>query len=386
VRRELERIEIPDEHDARLRTWEILRAAYAEQELPSRRLPFVRPLLVSVALAAVVAAALTAPGRAVLTEVREAIGVERSEPALVSLPAPGRLLVVAEGGVWIVNRDGAKRRLGAYPYATWSPRGLYVAAVRGQELFALDPKGEVRWSLARRRPLAWPSWAPTGYRIAYKAGSTLRVVAGDGTGDRLLRAAGVVPAELPALAWAPSATRHLLAYADTDGAVVFADVDTGRRLWRSAPGALPQQLSWSPDGRRLLALSHSQGDLRIFDRLGRLLVRLRFRPGPASVAFSSRRDHLFAFARRAQGRSSEVVLLRAERVPGTPRRLFSGTGIFTELAWAPNGNWILLTWPSADQWLFVRPSDRRLTAVSGISRQFGDGRGPFPTLAGWCCR
>ena len=38
----------------------------------------------------------------------------KSAPALFSLPAPGRLLVSADSGVWVVDQDGSRRLLGDY--------------------------------------------------------------------------------------------------------------------------------------------------------------------------------------------------------------------------------------------------------------------------------
>ena len=48
-----------------------------------------------------------------------------------------------------------------------------------------------------------------------------------------------------------------------------------------------------------------------------------------------------------------------------------------------DGRWLLLTWPTADQWVFVRVTGgRRIVAVSGITRQLG----ARASVAGWCCR
>src|SRR5205814_5470534 len=120
---------------------------------------------------------------ALVRSVRSAVGIEHAEPALVALPSAGRLLVDSTAGPWIVGADGSKRLLGRYTAASWSPHGLFEVAVRGHELAALDPKGTVRWSLERAGLVHDARWSPDGYRIAYLAGSTLRVVAGDGSGD-----------------------------------------------------------------------------------------------------------------------------------------------------------------------------------------------------------
>ena len=92
---------IPGEAEAQARSIALLHAAFAEREpgLPSRRRLQPRPLLVLVLLAALLAAALSPPGRALVGSIRDAIGRERvvgrtpARQALVSLPARGRLLV-----------------------------------------------------------------------------------------------------------------------------------------------------------------------------------------------------------------------------------------------------------------------------------------------------
>ena len=64
--------------------------------------------------------------------------------------------------------------------------------------------------------------------------------------------------------------------------------------------------------------------------------------------------------------------------------VFAGTGGFTDLAWSPDGRWLLVAWAGADQWLFLRPDGGgRVRAVGSIAEQFGGG--PFPKLGGWCC-
>ena len=134
-----------------------------------------------------VAGLLSPPGRAVLDDLREAVGVEQAQPALFSLPAPGRMLVTADSGAWVVQQDGSKRLLGRYDEASWSPFGRFVVASRRNELVALTPEGKVRWSLARPN-VRYPRWGgtKTDTRIAYFSGGKLRVVGGDGKGDRVL--------------------------------------------------------------------------------------------------------------------------------------------------------------------------------------------------------
>jgi len=221
VRRALERIELPDEHEARERARAVVLAAFAEREPQPRRRsrkPVAAVALTLVALAGL----LSPPGRAVLDEIREAVGVEGSAPALFSLPTEGRLLVTSDAGSWIVDRDGSKRLLGPYREASWSPFGRFVVAARRNELVTLTPEGEVRWSLARP-DVRFPRWSgsPTDTRIAYLSRGGLRVVNGDGTGDRLIDA----DAAARAAVWRAGMT-HVLVYARRDGSVRAVQVDT----------------------------------------------------------------------------------------------------------------------------------------------------------------
>jgi outer membrane protein assembly factor BamB len=366
LRRELERLDVPGEHEARERAWSLVQGAYAEREPQPRGPSFLRPVLVAAALAAIVAAALSAPGRAVLESVREVIGVEGAEPSLLALPADGRVIVHSTTGPWIVASNGTRRMLGPYDQASWSPRGLYIVATRGRELVALTPRGDVRWRRAATGLVDLPRWAPSGFRIAYHSGGGLRVVAGDGTADRLVSAS----VDHIGTAWRPG-TAHVLAYADR-GAIVVADVDSGRRLWRRQAAAPPHLLLWSPDGTRLLVLA--ERTILVFRRDGTLLARDAPNWAPQTAAFAPR-GHAFAVVAGLPGRS-EV------RIGG--RVVFSGTGAFNGVDWSPDGRWLLVGWGSADQWVFVRTAgEPSIRAVANVSEQFQTA--VFPSVGGWCC-
>ena len=80
---------VPDELDAQRRAWTVVRSAYAERE-PRGRRRGLRPILALAVLAALVAAALSPPGRAVGDWIRDTVrGEEPPQPALVRLPASG---------------------------------------------------------------------------------------------------------------------------------------------------------------------------------------------------------------------------------------------------------------------------------------------------------
>jgi len=380
----LSEVPLPDEAGAEKRAWHVV-SAVAARQLPTRKQGRARLAAVAAALALIIAVAFTPPGAAVADWVRNAVdpGEQAARPALTSLPTDGQLLVVSPRGVWVVQRDGSKRRLGNYDEAHWSPNGLFVVGTRGRQLVALDPKGEVRWSLARSRPIHDASWSPDGYRIAYLAGSSLRMTAGDGTGDRLLRQlAG--PA---APAWRPGPNQGLT-FSDPSGRITLVDPDRGRRLWATAPGPVPDQLAWTADGRRLVALA--AGSVRVLSADGRLLSEfpLGASAQPHSVAVHPGGNSVAVSLRDARGRS-EVISFPLHQRPQRPRRLFAGQGSFTDLSWSPDGRWLLVAWREANQWLFVRSTRvKKVDAVSNIAGQFepgGNGSAAFPTIGGWCC-
>lgn len=348
------------------RAWEVVRRAFEERTPAPRR---TRPRIVVpvVAAAVLVAAVISPPGRALLGSVREAVGVEHAQPALFSLPSPGRLLVVSGEGPWIVQPDGSRRRLGDWREASWSPFGRFVVASSDNEIAALDPQGHVRWSLARPH-VRFPRWggSRTDTRIAYLTGSRLHVVAGDGTGD--VDQNGGPAAARVAPAWKPGA-RHVLAYATTRGRVYVLDTDAGSLLWRSAPYPGPRVLAWSRDGRRLVLVTRDKvvvfagGPKPVQTRFVRGVVGAAFEPGGHRIAVARARD---------------ILLLDGRRV----ERVFAGAGRFTGVAWSPDGRWLLVPWAEADQWVFVRVEGaHRIRAVSSVARQFGG----FPRVETWCC-
>lgn len=379
----------PDEIGAQRRAWRVVRTAFGEREPTPWPVRHKRPLAAAAIAVALLAAALSSPGRAVIKQVREAVGTEKvvgvpqAKPALFSLPTAGRVLVSAPSGAWIVSADGSRRRLGAYEEATWSPHGLFVGASKRHQLAALTPKGELRWVLSRPN-VRHARWAPSGFRIAYLSGINLRVVAGDKTGDRRVDAA-----ENVAPAWR-AAEEHILAYVDRSGTITVIDTDRSQTLWTAAGSASsPLQVEWSADGKRLLALRKLPAGrmaLVVFNDVGRRLQYLELAGEPIQASFAPS-GHRIALLRRV-GVRSELLVVDADSL----RRqtlVFSGQGRFADVAWSPRGRWLLLGWASADQWLFIRSADvRKIKAVSSLALQFnpgGTGAGAFPRIEGWCC-
>jgi dipeptidyl aminopeptidase/acylaminoacyl peptidase len=384
LREELLDARIPDAAGAEERGWRLVRTAYVSSPPPLRpRRRFGRRGL-QVAIAVGLVAALVSPaGAAVRHWVRDAVQTERpaSLPALTSLPAPGSLLVDSPRGPWVVREDGARRLLGPYGESAWSPHGLYVAATTRHQLAAVDPLGEVRWTLGREGPVRKPAWSPDGYRIAYLNGGELRLVAGDGTGDRLLEPT-VAPVEP---AWEPGPQR-LLSFVAHTGRVRTVDVDSGRAVFEAPAPVDPLQLGWSPDGGRLLVATRTA--LVALDRQGRPAWRTEAPPGMdiVSSAIAPGGDRAATVLVSKSGERSELALLG----PGDHERtLFQGLGRFEQVLYSPDGQWLVLAWRSADQWLFLNPADpRRVVAISDIAAQFDPGTTSapsFPAIAGWCC-
>ncbi len=346
LERRLRELEAPDEAEAEARAWPVVREAYAER-VPVRPAPRMRRLvLIAAGGAAALAIGLSPAGAKVGEFVEDVVGIgeEDAKPALRSLPAAGELLVESEEGPWIVREDGSKRLLGEFDEATWSPTGLYVAVTRGNELYALEPDGDPRWSIVAPDAVHDPRWGGVDgdTRIAYRSGGDLWVVAGDGTGERRL-ARNVAPTA-PLWLQDDLAATHVLAYLDRQGRPNVVDADRGAPL------------------KPFVARDH------VRELSDRWVV--------SGDPWRAARIH------RGHGRSRVILDRGADRDV-----LFSASGRLTGPTWSPDGRWLLVGWPAADQWLFIdadRP--RHVIPIDRISEQFdpgGNGAGRFPRPSGW---
>jgi len=110
--------------------------------------------------------------------------------------------------------------------------------------------------------------------------------------------------------------------------------------------------------------------------------KVLFRTGSEFVIYDDKSG-----SKHAPGKFQHVFDPAVERSPGQSKVIyhgdvvFRGTGTFGQAVPSPDGRWLLVTWPTADQWVFVRPGTRRIVGVSRISSQFGG----FPRVEGWCC-
>ena len=239
----------------------------------------------------------------------------------------------------------------------------------------MAPNGRVAWTIAARGTVRDATWSPDGYRIAYRRDAVLAVVAGDGTGARIL----AQPVRAVAPAWRPGAP-HTLAWVGASGRIEVRDVDSGALVWRSiaSVGAVTA-LAWSADGHRLLARGARR--VVVFDVTGKRSWRVRLPRGTrVGAAAWAPRGNRIALALRGATATS-VYVTPAPLVPRRP--VFTTTGTLRSLAWSPDGRRLLVRWADADQWLLLSPSaaNAPITAIGSISRRFG----APPTVQGWCC-
>jgi dipeptidyl aminopeptidase/acylaminoacyl peptidase len=145
-----------------------------------------------------------------------------------------------------------------------------------------------------------------------------------------------------------------------------------------------QKLDWSATGGRLLVITRT--NIRVLDASGRTISAITLTPAsPALDASLSPDGQTLALVRAGADQGVTVARLASPR-PAL-RAVLAGFGV-RQVLWSPNGRWLLVSWPAADQWVIIAVTGTpRLTAVSRIARQFtGRSRATgFPRLDGWCC-
>lgn len=394
---------LPAAAAAERRSLAVVAGAFAQRQ--PRKRPALPRLATALAAATLLAALLLSPAGAA---VRHWVGdtftasTPRPEPALAKIPGGGRLLVQSSFGPWVVQPDGSRRLLGDYEEATWSPHGLFVAAVKGRTLSALEPDGTPRWSITAGARIGVPRWSLSGERIAYRAGFDLHVIAGDGTEDRLLAGstaartrpdARISPAYV-APDWSPTGA-NALAYVNGAGRLRIVGSESGSLLAAAPAMHRITWMDWGAGGRRILEASPEALRVRPVWSAGhpsRLALR-KAQPLPLSAgatvvdaALAPNRPLVAAsitYWKRSGTRSTVVVF-----GPGKGSRvLLTVPGSLGQVEWSPDGRRLLAAWPGANQWLFLPLGRGKGRAVANILRAFSPGGRPasFPRLAGWCC-
>lgn len=399
LERRLREEPISGESGAQERAWAIAAAAHDERE-PRRRFSVTaRLVLVALGIAATTALALSPAGARVGDLVRDAIetGPDGAPGGLSALPPSGSLLVEADSRLWLIDEEREKRLLGDYEEASWSPRGLFVAATTADELRALEPDGDVAWEVQPGGEVSGPRWSPSGFRVAYLADGALRIVAGNGTDDRVL-AEGI--GEI-APSWRPPEPgelegnttgygTHHLTYVAPGNRIRTVDTDTGAIIWEQELTGTQitrfkaiESVEWSAGGDRLLV--RSDRGYWIFDRAGNPIVGVPREPAdPIAISPDGARVALVY----REGRASSVLLrgTRPRNQPNASRELFSTPGVINDVTWSADGEWLLISWRSGDGWVLVGADGRKVIAVDSITERFeSEGKG-FPEVAGWCCQ
>ncbi|MEA2401694.1 MAG: hypothetical protein QOK00_2097 [Thermoleophilaceae bacterium] len=388
LHRELAASRPPRSADAERRAWAVVRAAHAARSPVRTGRGRMRLALVAVGAVVAAALALTPAGAKMGGWIDDVVSpapkvTHSSLSSLSALPAPGRLLVMADGSAWVVSDDVAQRQLGAFSDATWSPNGLFVAGARGHELVALDPQGTERWTRPAAGRVSVPRWSPDGYRIAYRSGSELRVVWGNDARDwRIARGVGDAPP-----AWKPLAepAEQVLAFA-AGARVRIVAVDGGRVLGQTPAGPPAREIWWAEGGRRLLTVT--EHSVRVHGPGGALL-RVVELPAGATVTGSALAPggrRLALISRR--GSVSRLLVMRLGRA-APPRSRLSTDGALDGVTWSIDGSVLAVGVPAADQWWFVPPQGAvGVESVKRIRKAFAGGheprRGEFPRLVGWC--
>lgn len=389
---------IPERADAEERGWRIVVGAFAERRSGTERgagrrvgpgrLP---QLALGFSLAALLMIALLSPaGATVRGWVGDAFNPTPPppEPALGRLPDGGRILVQGSQGPWVVQPDGSRHLLGDYEEAAWSPHGLFVAAVVKHRLSAIEPDGRRRWSLTAGARVGAPRWSPSGERIAYRAGSELRTVAGDGSEDRLLAGSPAAPfLARVAPSWSPRGD-DALAYLTGTGEIRIVDGESGAGLTQAPSPGRVNWIEWGVGGRQILEASPEtvrvrsvRGPRPALGHVHRLPIDSRATVVGAALAPSRPLVAVVLTYWKRHGTYSSVFVYG----PGDkPRVLLVAPGsLGHDITWSPDGRHLLVPWPGADQWLFLPLGRGQASAVADISSVFGSS---FPRVEGWCCR
>jgi hypothetical protein len=170
--------------------------------------------------------------------------------------------------------------------------------------------------------------------------------------------------------------------------VVAQDVEPVAPAWRPASspafGSGPERfvLSYVAAGPSIRSVNVETGKRVPTTRADRDRVTSPAQGQQVGPALSP--DGSTVAAIRPAGARDELLLNRPD---ARPRVLFSARGRLLGPAWSPDGKWLLVGWPQADQWLFIR-ADRpdKVVPYNRIHAQFdpgGNGKGRFPWVQDW---
>ena len=281
----------------------------------------------------------------------------------------------ARGSCTATGRSAASATIGRRPGRRSAASSSSPAA---NELAALEPDGDVRWTLARPA-VRFPRWGGTATdtRIAYLTGSRLHVVAGDGTGDDAVRG---LPAAARGRARLAARRRDARAAARLRRQARPRLRLRARQRLASRSAPRPARSRTSSRGRATAAgySSLAPRALRVYDLTGALIARddasghardvdAAFLPGSARAgrgAGGRRADR----CRRSGATAAAALPDHGRAQPG--RRCAGRALAARRLAdRRPMGLRIRPRQPPASR------------AVANIASQLGG----FPSVGGWCC-
>ena len=388
LRAHLRDADVPDAAAAQLRARALVTRAHADRprRRPSGLLTARLAIAAAFVLTVVAVTAVRGPS-AVAHWVGKTLRITAAKPvhatpvSITNLPGGGRLLVTAGTQTWLVGDGHTQRVPGVSGSVTWSAFGRYLAFAQDRQLSAADLTGRVVWTERFAAPVSAPSWSPDGNRIAFRVGAKLHVTAGNGTVSHAVRRAHAsrpVDARSVMPAWRPGAA-HVVAVVDRPTRITVVNTDTGAPIWRVHAPARTFALSWSADGRRLLAVG--RGQTRLFGPSGQLLWQWSAAHGTsyrAGVISPSGRQIALL---RSDGHSHDTAELRTTH---SPARVLTSALDLGDLTFSPDGRWLLVGWHRADSWLFfaTAAADRRVRQITHVAGRLNSGQ---PVVEGWCC-
>jgi hypothetical protein len=267
-----------------------------------------------------------------------AIGAVVAAIAAAALSPPGRSVVHS-----LREAVGVKQAEPAL-FSLPAPGSLLVTSRQGAWLIHADGSKRLLGHYADA------AFSPHGLFVAATRANQLVVLAPDGEVRwTLARRAPRFPA------WTGSRTDTRIAYLSGGRLRIVAGDGTGD--YAVGPAALVPPV-WRPN--RVLVYSDGRRTVMYDANRRRVLRRAAAAP---RVEPSIRR-------RRGQ---SEVL--------SHGRVVFRGTGVFGQVVSSPDRRWLLVSWPTANQWVFVRMKPRKIVGVARIAQQFGDAA----HVEDWCC-